>query len=155
MTMKLERNTHSKGLGYLLWIFGFTGAHRFYYGKPITGTLWFFTGGLLLIGWIIDIFLIPSMDRKADFKNVPGPRDHSLAWVLLVFLGWFGVHRMYLNKWFSGLTILSLALLSAVGFFFFIPVVALCWLFDVWTLNGQVSEFNRRHTTAVLAPQAA
>jgi hypothetical protein len=47
-------DTHSKVIGYLLWIFGFTGAHRFSFGKPITGTIWFFTGGLLLIGWIID-----------------------------------------------------------------------------------------------------
>ena len=27
-------DTHSKTIGYLLWIFGFMGAHRFYYGKP-------------------------------------------------------------------------------------------------------------------------
>ena len=153
--MNTERNTHSKLIGYLLWIVGFTGAHRFYYGKPITGTLWFFTGGLLLIGWIVDLFLIPGMDRKADFKNVPGPRDHSVAWLLLVFLGWFGVHRMYLNKWLSGLAILIMAGLSAVGFFFLIPVIALFWLIDVWTLNGKVSEFNRRHTPAVLSAQPA
>lgn len=25
-----EKTTHSKIIGYLLWIFGFTGAHRFY-----------------------------------------------------------------------------------------------------------------------------
>lgn len=153
--MNTERNTHSKLIGYLLWIVGFTGAHRFYYGKPITGTIWFFTGGLLLIGWIVDLFLIPGMDRKADFKNIPGPRDHSVAWLLLVFLGWFGVHRMYLHKWLSGLAILVMAGLSAVGFFFFIPVIALFWLIDVWTLNGKVSEFNRRHFTGDLAAQPA
>ena len=28
---------HSKLIGYILWIFGFMGAHRFYYGKPVTG----------------------------------------------------------------------------------------------------------------------
>ena len=42
--------THSIVVGYLLWILGFLGAHRFYYGKPVTGTLWFFTLGLLGIG---------------------------------------------------------------------------------------------------------
>lgn len=31
--------THSKTIGYLLWIFGLTGAHRFYFGKPITGAI--------------------------------------------------------------------------------------------------------------------
>ena len=51
--------THSKTIGYLLWIFGFTGAHRFYFGKPVSGAIWFFTLGLLGIGWLIDLFLIP------------------------------------------------------------------------------------------------
>ena len=31
-------NTHSKAIGYVLWIFGFMGAHRFYYGRPVTGS---------------------------------------------------------------------------------------------------------------------
>ena len=48
------QDTHSKVMGYLLWIFGFLGAHRFYYGKPVTGTIWFCTLGLLGIGWLID-----------------------------------------------------------------------------------------------------
>ena len=56
----MRQNTHSTLIGYLLWIFGFLGSHRFYYGKPITGTIWFFTLGLFFIGWIIDLFLIPS-----------------------------------------------------------------------------------------------
>ncbi|MFH3927069.1 transglycosylase domain-containing protein, partial [Acinetobacter baumannii] len=33
--MTQQHDTHSKAIGYLLWIFGFTGSHRFYYGKPI------------------------------------------------------------------------------------------------------------------------
>jgi TM2 domain. len=36
-----RNNSHSVIVGYLAWIFGFIGAHRFYYGKPITGTIWF------------------------------------------------------------------------------------------------------------------
>ncbi|MDI6616513.1 MAG: NINE protein [Syntrophaceae bacterium] len=31
-------NTHLKSIGYVLWIFGFTGSHRFYYGRPVSGT---------------------------------------------------------------------------------------------------------------------
>ena len=80
-----HHDTHSVLIGYLLWIFGFTGAHRFYYGKPITGTIWFFTLGLLLIGWIIDLFSIPGMDRRADFRYQDGHLDYSAAWLLLVF----------------------------------------------------------------------
>ena len=98
----VQRDTHSKVLGYLLWIFGFLGAHRFYYGKPVTGTIWFFTLGLLGIGWLIDLFLIPSMDREADLRFTSGDTDYSVAWILLTFLGVFGVHRMYMGKWITG-----------------------------------------------------
>ena len=94
-----QHDTHSKVLGYLLWIFGFLGAHRFYYGKPVTGTIWFFTFGLLGIGWLIDLFLIPSMDREADLRFTAGSTDYNVAWILLTFLGVFGVHRMYMGKW--------------------------------------------------------
>ena len=55
-----QGDTHNLGIGYLLWIFGFMGAHRFYYGRPVSGTIWFFTLGLLGIGWLIDLFLMPS-----------------------------------------------------------------------------------------------
>jgi len=30
-------NTQLKTVGYVLWIIGFTGSHRFYFGKPISG----------------------------------------------------------------------------------------------------------------------
>jgi TM2 domain-containing membrane protein YozV len=53
-----KTSTHSVLIGYITWILGFMGAHRFYFGKPITGTIWFFTLGLLGIGWIIDYFLV-------------------------------------------------------------------------------------------------
>jgi len=61
-----QYKTHSVLIGYILWIFGFTGSKRFYYGKPISGTIYFFTLGLLFIGWFLDLFLIPSMAREAD-----------------------------------------------------------------------------------------
>ena len=126
-------DTHSKTIGYLLWIFGFTGSHRFYYGKPITGTIWFFTLGLLGIGWLIDLFLIPGMDRQADFRFQTGPVNYSVAWILLTFLGLLGVHRMYMGKWLTGILYLL-----TVGLF------GLGYLYDYWTLNGQVDELNRR-----------
>ncbi len=126
-------DTHRKTVGYLLWIFGFTGSHRFYYGKPVTGTIWFFTLGLLGIGWLIDLFLIPSMDRRADRRYATGPIDYSIAWLLQTFLGVFGVHRFYLRKWPTGLLWLVTGGLFLVG-----------WLYDFWTLNGQVDEINRR-----------
>ncbi|MGB3621371.1 NINE protein [Ketobacter sp. MCCC 1A13808] len=130
--MIMGNDTHSKLVGYILWIFGFLGAHRFYYGKPITGTIWFFTAGLLFVGWIIDLFLIPSMDREAGRKYQEGRLDYTVAWILLTFLGMFGIHRFYLGKWFTGLIWLLTGGLFLLGY-----------LYDYWTLNGQVDEKNR------------
>ncbi len=144
----LPRNTHSKLVGYILWIFGFTGAHRFYYGKPVTGTLWLFTLGLFGIGWLIDLFLIPSMDRAADHRYVAGPASYNIAWLLHAPLGLLGVHRLYLGKWLSGGICLVMAAICAftAGTMAFIlgPVMVAIWIYDFWTLNGQVSEMNEK-----------
>ena len=126
-----ERQTHSAAIGYILWIFGFLGCHRFYFGKPISGTIYFFTLGLFFIGWIIDLFLIPGMEREADIRFTSGPIDYNLAWILLVFLGLFGVHRMYMGKWLTGI----LYLLTG-GFFL------LGYIYDMWTLNDQITLIN-------------
>lgn len=126
-------NTHSLTIGYILWLFGFTGSHRFYYGKPISGTLYFFTLGLLFIGWIVDLFLIPGMDRRADLRFQEGPIDYTLAWILLTFLGIFGVHRMYMGKWLSGLLYLLTGGLFLIGY-----------VYDYWTLNDQITVLNSR-----------
>lgn len=124
-------NTHSILMGYLLWIFGFMGAHRFYYGKQVSGTIWFFTLGLFFIGWIVDLFLIPSMDKQADWRFTEGPINYSLAWIFLTFLGFFGVHRFYMGKIFTGLLYLFTGGLFLLG-----------WLYDLYTLNEQITQEN-------------
>ena len=53
-----------KTLAYILCVLGFgfaAGLHRFYLGKWGTGLLWLFTGGLLWIGTIVDLFLLSGM----------------------------------------------------------------------------------------------
>ena len=129
--MENPNDTHLKSIGYILWLFGFTGSHRFYYGKPITGTIWFFTLGLLGIGWLIDLFLIPSMDRQADVRFRTGRVNYTVAWILLTFLGFFGVHRFYMGKWITGLIYLLTGGLFTLGY-----------LYDYWTLNNQITEIN-------------
>ena len=126
-----QGDTHNLGIGYLLWIFGFTGSHRFYYGSPISGAIWFFTFGLFLIGWLVDLFLIPRMDRQADLRYREGRLDYTLGWILLTFLGVFGVHRMYMGKWLSGILYLVTGGLVGIGY-----------LYDFWTLNDQITVVN-------------
>ena len=136
-------NTHSKLIGYLLWIVGFTGAHRFYFGKPLTGTLWFCTGGFFLVGWLIDVFLIPGMDRRADSRYAAGSIDYSIGWLLLTFLGFLGAHRFYMGKWISALVYLLISGL-AVLLPPLVVLVALGYAIDLYTLNGQMDALNRR-----------
>ncbi len=123
--------THSVAIGYVLWLLGFLGAHRFYYGKQISGTIYFFTLGLLFVGWIIDLFLIPAMNREADIRYNEGEIDFNVAWLLLAFVGLFGIHRMYMGKWLTGLLYLCTLGLGGIGY-----------IYDLWTLNDQISLIN-------------
>jgi len=130
-------NSHSVMMGYLFWLFGFLGAHRFYYGKPKSGTLYFFTFGLLGIGWLIDIFLIPSMDSEADRRFKEGHLEYNLAWILLTFTGFLGFHRIYMGKIFTGIIYFFTFGLGTIGI-----------LYDFWTLNSQVNEINSKDENA-------
>jgi TM2 domain-containing membrane protein YozV len=100
----------------------------------VTGTIWFFTLGLFFIGWIIDLFLIPAMDEEADLRFQAGDIDYNIAWLLLTFLGVFGIHRMYMGKWVTGIIYLLTGGLFLIGV-----------LYDFWTLNDQISIRNQEH----------
>ena len=80
----------------------------------------------------VDLFLIPGMDRDADLRFTSGPHDYNVSWLLLTFLGLFGVHRMYLGKWLTGLLYLLTGGLFLIGY-----------IYNYWTLNDQLDEFNR------------
>ena len=129
--MDTQRPTHSLVIGYIAWLFGFIGAHRFYYGKPMSGTIYFFTLGLFFVGWFIDLFLIPQMDREADLRYIPGPIDYNVAWLLLIFLGMFGIHRFYMGKIGTGIVYLLTFGLCGLGY-----------IYDMWTLNEQITLIN-------------
>jgi TM2 domain-containing membrane protein YozV len=73
------------------------------------------------------------MDRRADLRFQEGPIDYTLAWILLTFLGIFGVHRMYMGKWLSGLLYLLTGGLFLIGY-----------VYDYWTLNDQITVLNSR-----------
>ncbi len=71
------------------------------------------------------------MDREADRRFAIGPLDYSIAWLLLTFLGFFGAHRFYQRKWGTGILYLLTVGLIGLGV-----------LYDYWTLNSQVSQYN-------------
>ena len=122
----------SKLLAYLFWIFGFIGLHRFYLGRPISGAIWALTMGLLLVGWLVDLFLIPTVVEDASERYPAKASDYILAWVLLVLLGIFGAHRFYQGK-----------ILSGVLYLLTVGVFGLGIIYDLFTLNEQIAEANK------------
>ncbi len=62
--MPRERNLV---LAYILWLtLGLIGAHKLYLRRPFMALLYLCTAGLLVIGWIIDLF---TMARHVDDCN--------------------------------------------------------------------------------------
>ena len=123
-----ESGQHSVFVAYVLWLFGFLGSHRFYVGRPISGTIWFSTFGLFGIGWLVDLFFIPGMVETATEKfPAKGPYDYNVAWLFLTFLGMFGAHHFYLGNWVKGFVWLLTGGVFGIGY-----------LYDFWTLNQQV-----------------
>jgi TM2 domain-containing membrane protein YozV len=63
----MKSNLKSKRTAYLLWFFlGFLGIHKFYLNKTGIGILYMFTGGLLGIGGLIDLF---TLGKQVDAYN--------------------------------------------------------------------------------------
>jgi TM2 domain-containing membrane protein YozV len=76
------------------------------------------------------------MDRKADLRFTSGTIDFNLAWILLTFLGLFGIHRMYMGKWISGILYLLTGGILGIGV-----------IYDFWTLNDQITLVNSQKVT--------
>lgn len=72
------------------------------------------------------------MNREAESRFTSGRFDYNVAWLLLTFLGVFGLHRFYQHKWITGILYLCTGGLFLLGI-----------LYDFWTLNTQISEKNR------------
>ncbi|MFT4976770.1 MAG: TM2 domain-containing membrane protein YozV [Myxococcota bacterium] len=53
----------------LLGFLGLAGLHRFYLGRPLTGLLWLFTGGLCMLGTVADLLFMPGLLRDANHSD--------------------------------------------------------------------------------------
>ena len=56
--MNEQQDTHFKTIGYVVWIFGFLGAHRMYQQKWLTAILYLFTGGIFGLGILYDFWTL-------------------------------------------------------------------------------------------------
>jgi TM2 domain-containing membrane protein YozV len=68
---------YSLPVAYFLWLIsgcGALGFHRFYLGKKGTGLLWFFTGGLGMVGAVYDFITMQRQVTEANMRE-----DYRLA----------------------------------------------------------------------------
>lgn len=66
---ELEPSPKNKTAALILAILtGYIGIHRFYVGKVGTGILWLLTGGMFLVGWIVDVCKIAG-NKFTDGKG--------------------------------------------------------------------------------------
>ena len=74
-------------------------------------------------------------------------KSKAVAYLLWLFTGWFGVHRIYSGNTKSGVTQLVLTL-TGVGF----VVVFFWWLLDFFLVSGMVNDQNRETLAMLNAP---
>lgn len=60
----------SVGVAYVLWLLlGLIGAHYFYMGKVGIGVLYLLTGGLLGLGWLLDLFTLKGQVERVNRRG--------------------------------------------------------------------------------------
>jgi TM2 domain-containing membrane protein YozV len=89
------------------------------------------------------------MSTEAQVVIVKSEKSIGLAYVLLIFLGTFGIHRFYLNRIGSAIVQLIIGIIGVataailIGFFFLAPLWI--WLLiDLFTLPGMVRAENQK-----------
>lgn len=93
--------------------------------------------------------LRPSDDTIARLRFEAEARSAPIAYLLWFFLGYGGVHRMYLGRWISGLIMLaifSLSLLLTLVLVGYIGLgfIILWWAIDALLIPGMVRGVNNR-----------
>ncbi|KAK3580131.1 hypothetical protein CHS0354_034072 [Potamilus streckersoni] len=114
---------------------GLLGSHHFYLGNIGFGLTYFFTFGLLGIGWIVDWFRVCILVQRANnaIKNGPDNRKYvDEAYVLWFPLGVLGLHHFYLNRPVWGIL-----------YFFTFGLVGIGWLIDGFRIPCLVKDANR------------
>ena len=93
--------------------------------------------------------LRPSDDAIARMRYDASSRNIVLAYLIWFFLGYGGVHRMYLGRWISGLMMLAIfgiSMLLTLVFIGYLGLVfiTLWWVIDAVLVPGMVRGYNNR-----------
>lgn len=90
-----------------------------------------------------------QLDAERMMRYDANRKSALLAYVIWFFLGMFGVHRMYLGRWTSGLVMLALNVVSWLTHFILIgylgfAVLGIWWLIDALLVPGMTRSYNNR-----------
>ncbi|MBS7812265.1 TM2 domain-containing protein [Roseococcus pinisoli] len=91
----------------------------------------------------------PSDDMIARLRYEAASRSVVVAYLLWFFLGYGGVHRMYLQRWISGLLMLmlfgvSMLLTVILVGYLGLGLIILWWLLDALLIPGMTERHNAR-----------
>ncbi len=89
------------------------------------------------------------LDTDRMMRYDANRKSALLAYILWFFLGWFGLHRMYLGRIGSGVVMLLLQGVSWLTHFILIgyvgfAILALWWLIDAVLIPGMTRDYNNR-----------
>jgi TM2 domain-containing membrane protein YozV len=93
--------------------------------------------------------LSTRLDTDRMMRYDANRKSALLAYILWFFLGWFGLHRMYLGRIGSGVAMLLLQGVSWLTHFILIgylgfAILALWWLIDAVLIPGMTRDYNNR-----------
>ena len=88
-----------------------------------------------------------SSDAKTLLQYEANKKSVVVAYLLLIFLGSFGVHRFYAGATKSGAIMLSLFVLSFILLFAFVGafgflILGIWWFVYLFLLHGLISSYN-------------
>lgn len=93
---------------------------------------------------------VTEQELKRALALSIGRKSVVIALVLWFFLGFFGVHRMYLDKVGSGIVMAILTIIGGattfilIGFLF-LAIVGIWWLIDLIIIIRDANAHNRLH----------
>ncbi|CAG5118853.1 unnamed protein product [Candidula unifasciata] len=123
--------------GLALCPFGILGAHHYYLRRPIWGLVYTFTCGLMGFGWLVDLFRLPVLIKRAN-KIILGNLNGNLktlddAYILWFPFGMLGFHHFYLQRPVWGFL-----------YFFTFGLVGIGWLVDMCRIPYLVKQTNAK-----------
>ncbi|XP_046555874.1 uncharacterized protein LOC124265126 isoform X1 [Haliotis rubra] len=117
----VQNNKKSLVEAYILaLVLGWLGAHHFYLRRTGFGLVYFFTFGLLGVGYVVDLFRLPCLVKEANKRSddpcVAPEKNLCDAYILWFPMGLFGFHLFYLGKPGQGVLYLFTFGLCGIGF---------------------------------------